>query len=47
MQSDHVEIAIVGAGAEIPDYARQLSILRYADADLMNELSNAANKGIL
>jgi glycine/D-amino acid oxidase-like deaminating enzyme len=35
------------AGAEIPDYAWQLSILRYADADLMNELSNAANKGIL
>jgi len=34
-------------GAELPAYADNLSLARYADDALMNELQNAANKGLL
>jgi D-arginine dehydrogenase len=35
------------SGGELPDYADQLSMARYADKDLMAELENAQSLGIL
>jgi glycine/D-amino acid oxidase-like deaminating enzyme len=35
------------SGAELPHYAQQLSMARYADADLMAELGGASSRGIL
>ena len=34
-------------GSELPPYAQQLSLARYEDDALMNELRNSHNKGIL
>jgi hypothetical protein len=34
-------------GDELPGYANQLSMARYADKDLMAELENAQSLGIL
>ena len=34
-------------GVELPDYATALSMARYGDAALMQELRNATSKGIL
>lgn len=35
------------AGGDLPSYARQLSLERYDDEELMAEIENAGNKGIL
>ena len=35
------------AGGDLPSYARQLSLARYDDKDLMTNIENAGNKGIL
>jgi len=35
------------AGATRPDYADRLSMARYSDTELMNELREQSDKGIL
>ena len=35
------------ADGDLPDYAKQLSLARYDDGDLMAEIMNSPSKGIL